>query len=143
MEVPSAALLADHFAREVDFLSIGSNDLTQYTLAMDRMHPQLASEADSYNPALLRLIAMTVQAGQAHGKWVGVCGNMAADPDLACLLVGLGVSELSISPANVPAIKTLLRSVVYSKLQDKAQRALALPDAADVRRLYADRTDLL
>jgi phosphoenolpyruvate-protein kinase (PTS system EI component) len=86
---------------------------------------------------------MTVQAGQAHGKWVGVCGNMAADPDLACLLVGLGVSELSISPANVPAIKTLLRSVVYSKLQDKAQRALALADAADVRRLYANRTDLL
>ncbi|MFT5008516.1 MAG: phosphoenolpyruvate-protein phosphotransferase [Reinekea sp.] len=143
VEVPSAALLADHFAREVDFLSIGSNDLTQYTLAMDRMHPQLASEADSYNPALLRLISMTVQAGQAHGKWVGVCGNMAADPDLACLLVGLGVSELSISPANVPAIKTLLRSVVYSKLQDKAQRALALADAADVRRLYANRTDLL
>lgn len=142
IEVPSAALLADHFAKEVDFFSIGSNDMTQYTLAMDRLHPQLAAEADSYTPALLRLIDMTVKAAEANGKWVGVCGNMAADPDMAAILVGLGVKELSVSPANVPAVKFLIRSVSYQKLKDKSQKALTLGRAVDVHKLYEDRDDL-
>jgi len=136
VEIPSAALLAEHFAREVDFFSIGSNDLTQYTLAMDRLHPDLATEADSFSPALLRLVSMTVQGAEAHGKWVGVCGNMAADPVLASILIGLGVSELSVSPANVPALKLLIRSVSYQQLQEKAQTALSLGCAAEVRELY-------
>lgn len=143
IEVPSAALLADHFAKEVDFFSIGSNDMTQYTLAMDRLHPQLAAEADSYTPALLRLIDMTVKGAEANGKWVGVCGNMAADPDMASILVGLGVTELSVSPANVPAVKFLIRSVTYQKLKEKAQKALTLGHSTDVHKLYENRDDLV
>jgi hypothetical protein len=88
-------------AKEVDFFSIGSNDLTQYTLAIDRLHPDLCKEADAYHPALIKMIRMTVDAAKAEGKWVGVCGNAAANPNLATLLVGLGVDELSVSPANV------------------------------------------
>lgn len=143
IEVPSAALIADHFAKEVDFFSIGSNDMTQYTLAMDRLHPQLAAEADSYTPALLRLIKMTTKAAEENGKWVGVCGNMAADPDMAAILVGLGVKELSVSPANVPAVKFLIRSVSYAKLKEKAEKALALGHSSDVHRLYENRDDLM
>jgi multiphosphoryl transfer protein len=143
VEVPSAAILADHFAKEVDFFSIGSNDMTQYTLAIDRLHPELAKEADSFSPALLRLIAMTVQAAEANGKWVGVCGNMAADPDLACILIGLGVKELSVSPANVPALKLLIRSVSYQKLKDKAVKAQALGHSTDIKKLYQNRADLI
>ncbi|WP_243645760.1 phosphoenolpyruvate--protein phosphotransferase [Reinekea marinisedimentorum] len=143
IEVPSAAIQADHFAPEVDFFSIGSNDMTQYVLAMDRLHPELAAEADSYNPALLRLIAMTVKAADKHGKWVGVCGNMAADPDLASILVGLGVKELSIAAANVPAVKLLIRSVSFAKLKAKAQKALTLENSEDIKELYKDRSDLM
>jgi phosphocarrier protein FPr len=142
VEVPSTALLAEHFAKEVDFFSIGSNDLTQYTLAMDRLHPDLAGEADSFSPALLKLISMTVQAADANGKWVGVCGNMAADPDLACILLGLGVKEISVSPANIPALKLLIRSVSYKKLRDKARKALTLESSAELRKLYKNRADL-
>ena len=142
VEIPSTALLAEHFAKEVDFFSIGSNDLTQYTLAMDRLHPDLASEADSFNPALLKLISMTVQAADANGKWVGICGNMAADPDLASILLGLGVKEISVSPANIPALKLLIRSVSYKQLRDKARKALTLESSAELRKLYKNRADL-
>ncbi|MES9912073.1 MAG: phosphoenolpyruvate--protein phosphotransferase [Candidatus Sedimenticola sp. 4PFRAG1] len=136
VEVPSAALLAHHFAKEADFFSIGSNDLTQYTLAMDRLHPDLASEADSFSPALLSLISMTVEAAEAKGKWVGVCGNMAADPILASILLGLGVREISVSPANVPALKLLIRSANYQQLRDRAQQALTMGSAAEIKQLY-------
>ncbi|MBU2864438.1 phosphoenolpyruvate--protein phosphotransferase [Reinekea forsetii] len=136
IEVPSAVICADHFAKEVDFFSIGSNDLTQYTLAMDRLHPELPSELDNYHPALLRLIKMTVDAANKHNKWVGVCGNMAADPHLACLLTGLGVTELSISPANVAAVKHLIRSMNYQSLKEKAEQALALDDPSQIKALF-------
>jgi len=143
IEVPSAALTADSFAKEVDFFSVGSNDLTQYTLAMDRLNPNLCHEADSYHPSLLRLIEMTVKAADANGKWVGVCGNMAADPNIACLLVGLGVHELSVSPANVAAVKNILRSVSFDKLQKKAQKALHMGSSEAVMEMYKNHDDLL
>ncbi|MGI0116335.1 phosphoenolpyruvate--protein phosphotransferase [Zooshikella sp. RANM57] len=143
IEVPSAALIAEQLAQEVDFFSIGSNDLTQYTLAMDRLHPELCHEADSYHPALLRLIEMTTSAAHKHGKWVGVCGNMASDPALAMLLVGLGVDELSVSPASVPSIKNSIRSVSYTKLQQKAQKALQLGSSEAVMALYQNHDDLV
>ena len=95
IEVPSAVMIAEHLAKEVDFFSIGSNDLTQYTLAIDRLHPDLCSEADSYHPALVKMVEITVKAAKAHGKWVGVCGNAAANPSLASLLVGLGAETVS------------------------------------------------
>lgn len=91
VEVPSAALLAPVLAREVDFFSVGTNDLTQYTLAIDRGHPSLSAQADGLHPAVLQLIDMTVRAAHAEGKWVGVCGELAADPLALPLLVGLGV----------------------------------------------------
>jgi phosphocarrier protein FPr len=143
IEVPSAVMIAEHLAKEVDFFSIGSNDLTQYTLAIDRLHPDLCSEADSYHPALVSMIETTVKAAQAHGKWVGVCGNAAASPNLATLLVGLGVSELSVSPANVAAVKNIIRAVSYSKLQEKANKALQLESSEAVMELYKTNDDLL
>ena len=101
IEVPAAAVLADAFAEHADFFSIGTNDLTQYTLAIDRQNPALASEADSLHPAVLRLIAQTVQGARTHGRWVGVCGDLAGDPFGAALLTGLGVAELSMAPRAI------------------------------------------
>jgi len=143
VEVPSAVMIADHLAKEVDFFSIGSNDLTQYALAIDRLHPDLCCEADSYHPALLKMIEMTVKAARAHGKWVGVCGNAAASPNLAVLLVGLGVTELSVSPANVAAVKNIIRAVNYKKLQEKANKALQMESSEAIRDLYKINDDLL
>ena len=143
VEVPSAVMVSEHLAKEVDFFSIGSNDLTQYTLAIDRLHPDLCCEADSYHPALLKMIEMTVKAAQAHGKWVGVCGNAAASPNLATLLVGLGVTELSVSPANVAAVKNIIRAVNYGKLQEKVKKALQLESSEAVMELYKTNDDLL
>ncbi len=143
IELPSAVMIADHLAKEVDFFSIGSNDLTQYTLAIDRLHPELSSDADSYHPALVKMIEMTVKAAQSYGKWVGVCGNAAAIPSLASLLVGLGVDELSVSPANVGAVKNIIRAVSYSKLQEKANKALQLGTSEEIMELYKTNEDLL
>ncbi len=135
IEVPSAVMLADHFAQEVDFFSIGTNDLTQYTLAMDRLHPQLAQQADALHPAVLRMIAKTVQAASQAGKWVGVCGGIASDPRGAAFLIGLGVSELSISVPNIAAVKAHIRSLSYEETQQMAQRALQCRTTAEVRSL--------
>jgi phosphocarrier protein FPr len=143
IEVPSAVMVAEHLAKEVDFFSIGSNDLTQYALAIDRLHPDLCCEADSYHPALVKMIGMTVKAAQAHGKWVGVCGNSAASPNLVTLLVGLGVTELSVSPANVAAVKNMIRAVNYEKLQVKANKALQEGSSEVVMELYKNNDDLV
>ncbi|MCQ3979180.1 MAG: phosphoenolpyruvate--protein phosphotransferase [Anaerolineae bacterium] len=137
VEVPAAALIADSFAREVDFFSIGTNDLTQYTLAMDRGHPALSAQADGLHPAVLRLIAQTVKAAHAAGKWVGVCGELAANPQAIPLLVGLGVDELSASVPAIPAVKTQIRTLAWSKTQELATQALACATAAEVRAVGA------
>ena len=133
IEVPSAALMADLFAPEVDFFSIGTNDLTQYTLAMDRDHPRLASQADSFHPSVLRLIASTVKAAHAHGKWVGVCGALASETLAVPLLLGLGVDELSVSVPLIPAIKAAIREVELSDCQAVAHQILGLESAEQVR----------
>ncbi|CAJ0703141.1 hypothetical protein LMG18102_03895 [Ralstonia mannitolilytica] len=135
VEVPAAALLADRLAEHVDFFSIGTNDLTQYTLAIDRQHPDLAAEADSLHPAVLRLIQQTVQGAQRHNRWVGVCGGLAGDPFGALLLGGLGVNELSMSPRDIPAVKARLRAAERSALAELAGRALACASAQEVRTL--------
>src|SRR5262245_37269438 len=101
VEVPSTAIMAEEFAREVDFFSIGTNDLTQYVLAMDRVHPSLAKHVDGLHAAVLRMIDMTTRAANAAGKWVGVCGGVAGDPHGAVILAGLGVTELSMSIPSV------------------------------------------
>ncbi|MQU66490.1 phosphoenolpyruvate--protein phosphotransferase, partial [Pseudomonas sp. FSL R10-1350] len=133
IEVPAAALMADVFAPEVDFFSIGTNDLTQYTLAMDRDHPRLASQADSFHPAVLRLIATTVKAAHAHGKWVGVCGALASESLAVPLLVGLGVDELSVSVPLIPTIKARVRELTLKDCQVLAQQVLGLESAEQVR----------
>lgn len=133
IEVPSASLMADVFAREVDFFSIGTNDLTQYTLAMDRMHPSLAGKSDGLHPAVLRLIARTVEAAHAHGKWVGVCGELGADPQAVPILVGLGVDELSVSVPAIPSVKAQIRGLTLTAAQTIAQEALQCGTAVEVR----------
>ncbi|EYF05950.1 phosphoenolpyruvate--protein phosphotransferase [Chondromyces apiculatus] len=135
IEVPSAAVMADVFAREAAFLSIGTNDLTQYVLAMDRLHPALTRHADGLHPAVLRLIDQIVQAAHAHGRWVGVCGNLAAERAAAPILVGLGVDELSVSPPAVPELKAQVRDMSLESARALARRALACATAAEVRAL--------
>ena len=132
IEVPSAALLADRLAPEVDFFSIGTNDLTQYTLAMDRGHPQLAAQADGLHPAVLKLIGLTVEAAHCHAKWVGVCGGLAGEPLAVPVLVGLGVDELSVAVPAIPAIKALVRKLSLAACQALARDVLQLGTAAEV-----------
>jgi phosphoenolpyruvate-protein phosphotransferase len=135
IEVPSAALLAPVLAKEVDFFSVGTNDLTQYTLAIDRGHPTLSAQADGLHPAVLQLIDITVRAAHAHGKWVGVCGELAADPLAVPVLIGLGVDELSVSARSIPEVKARVREFSLSQAQSLAQQALAVGSPAEVRAL--------
>jgi phosphoenolpyruvate-protein phosphotransferase len=133
VEVPSVAVMAPQFAAEVDFFSVGTNDLTQYTLAMDRGHPRLAPQVDGLNPAVLGLIAQAVKAAHEAGRWVGVCGGMASDPQAVPILIGLGVDELSVSVPAVPAVKAQVRSLSLAQCQDLGARALTRDSAAAVR----------
>jgi phosphocarrier protein FPr len=135
IEVPSAALLAPVLAKEVDFFSVGTNDLTQYTLAIDRGHPTLSAQADGLHPAVLQLIDITVRAAHAHGKWVGVCGELAADPLAVPVLVGLGVDELSVSGRSIAEVKARIRELSLTQAQTLAQQALAVGSANEVRAL--------
>ncbi|NKF22126.1 phosphoenolpyruvate--protein phosphotransferase [Solimonas marina] len=135
IEVPAAAIQADALARHADFFSVGTNDLTQYALAIDRQNPELAGEADSLHPAVLRLIRMTVEGAERHGRWVGVCGGLAGDAYGAALLTGLGVHELSMTPRDIPAVKARLRGTELTALRALAQRALDCETAAQVRAL--------
>ena len=135
IEVPAAAIQADLLAAHVDFFSIGTNDLTQYTLAMDRQNPELAPQADSLHPAVLRLIRSTVDGASRHGRWVGVCGGIAGDPFGATLLAGLGVHELSMTPRDIPGVKARLRASNRRSLGELAARALAAESAQAVRAL--------
>jgi phosphocarrier protein FPr len=138
MEVPSAVMLADQLAREVSFFSIGTNDLTQYVLAMDREHPVLAPQADGVHPAVLRMVELTVRAARSAGIWVGACGGVAGDPAGALTLAGLGVTELSVAIPTIPSIKALLRSVSFADAEALARQALACGDAAEVRALVSE-----
>jgi len=135
VEVPSAAVMADSLAAEAAFFSIGTNDLTQYVLAMDRLHPALTRRADGLHPSVLRLIAQVVEAAHAHGRWVGVCGNLAAERAAAPILVGLGVDELSVSPPAVAELKAAVRAMTMTEARALARRALACSTAAQVRAL--------
>jgi phosphoenolpyruvate-protein phosphotransferase len=138
VEVPATAIMAEQFAKEIAFFSIGTNDLTQYTLAMDRGHPRLAPQVDGLNPAILHLIANAVRAAHQYGKWVGVCGGIASDPQAVPLLIGLGVDELSVSVPTIPSIKAQIRQLSLADCQQLAQEALKKDTAADVRALWPD-----
>jgi len=127
--------MADVLAREVDFFSIGTNDLTQYVLAMDRLHPGLATKADALHPAVLRMIHQVVEAAHGAGRWVGICGNLAAEAAACAILVGLGVDELSVSPPSVPELKARIRAMSMQDARRLATRALTCATAAEVRAL--------
>ncbi|MEL7448223.1 MAG: phosphoenolpyruvate--protein phosphotransferase [Pseudomonadota bacterium] len=139
VEVPATAVMAEQFAREVDFFSIGTNDLGQYVLAIDRGHPQLAAQADGLNPSMLTLIAKTVEGARKHDAWVGVCGGLASDAVAVPLLVGIGVDELSVSLPGIPEIKAAVRSVSHAECQALTEQALQLASASEVRQLVKDR----
>lgn len=135
VETPSAAMLADRLIGEADFLSIGTNDLTQYVLAIDRGHAALSGELDALHPAVLRLIARTAEAANAAQKTAAVCGGLAADPLAAPILIGLGVTELSVPAPVIPRLKAQIRRLTLDACRAIAQAALDLECAADVRAL--------
>lgn len=135
VEVPSTVAMAAEFAQECDFFSIGTNDLTQYALAMDRMHAALARQVDGLHPAVLRMIEQTVRGAESAGKWVGVCGGVAGDPRGAVILTGLGVTELSMSIPSVAAVKAHLRGLSLAQAKAFARQALSCRTAEEVRDL--------
>jgi multiphosphoryl transfer protein len=135
IEVPSAALMADVFAPEIDFFSIGTNDLTQYTLAMDRGNSALASKHDGLHPAVLRLIAHTIESAHKFGKRADICGELGSDAAAIPILLGLGMDELSVSIPSVPTVKAQVRSLKISELQSVAREALNCATAQEVRQL--------
>ena len=133
IEVPAAALLADRILEHVEFLSIGTNDLTQYTMAADRMSAELATLTDPWQPGVLALVAQTARAGAAVGKPVGVCGEAAADPLLACVLIGMGITSLSAAASAVTPVGAKLASVTLQQCRDAAEAVLATAAPADAR----------
>jgi len=133
VEIPAAAVMADVLAPEVDFFSIGTNDLSQYTLAADRTHPEVGPMADAFHPAVLRLIRQVVEAAHAVGVWVGVCGELAGDPLATPLLLGLGVDELSMAAPSIPEVKARVRAWRATDAQTLARQVLQLPSAQAVR----------
>jgi phosphoenolpyruvate-protein phosphotransferase len=132
IEVPSAAILASHFAKIVDFFSIGTNDLTQYTLAVDRTNERVADLASPFNPAVIALIERTISAAHKEGKWVGLCGEMAGDPVAAPLLLGLGLDEFSMAAKSIPAVKENIRSLSAKECEAIAQHVLTLSTTEEV-----------
>ena len=138
VEVPAVAVDAERFARELDFLSIGTNDLAQYTMAAERGNEHVAALAAGPVPAVLRLVDLTVRGAQAHGRWVGVCGELAGDVDGARLLAGLGVSELSMAPPRIADVKQTLRELDLERARDAARRALDADSADEARAISSE-----
>ncbi len=138
VEVPAAAVMSDVLAEHADFFSIGTNDLTQYVLAMDRGNAELGRQADGLDPAVLRMIDQTVRGAEKYGRFVGVCGGLAGEEAAVPLLVGLGVSELSVAAPAIPGIKALVRGLSYEKCRELAQRALKMSSAHEVREAVAE-----
>ena len=136
IEVPSAALLADRLAEEADFFSIGTNDLAQYGLAVDRANPDVASLYRPLHPAILRMIKLVVDSGAAAGRPVAVCGELAADPLGAAALVGLGIRDLSVTPVAIPAVKESLSAIDSARAAGLAGRALDAAESSEVEQIF-------
>jgi len=133
VEIPSAVMLADHFCKYVDFFSIGTNDLTQYTLAVDRTHPALSYLSSAFSPAVLRLVASLIETAHKYGKWVGMCGELAGEPAAIPILLGLGLDEFSMNAPMIPTIKEILRSLSANDCRTVAERALQMSDPEEVK----------
>ncbi len=138
VEIPSVAALADLFAREVDFFSIGTNDLTQYTMAAERTNERVAHLGDAAHPAVLRQIQSVIRAAHAEGIWVGLCGELAGDPEAIPVLLGLGLDEFSMSPISIPRAKQIIRSWSQADAQELVDPVLSL-DSADAVREFVRR----
>ena len=139
VEIPSAALLADRIAPAVDFFSIGTNDLTQYTLAVDRTNAGLSYLTSAFSPAVLGLIGQVIQAGHRLGRWVGVCGELAGEPLAIPILLGLGLDEFSMNPPAVPLAKQIIRRLSVPECRELAQAALALENPQEVKELVGKK----
>lgn len=139
IEVPSAALTSDILAKEVDFFSIGTNDLIQYSLAVDRVNEKIAYLYEPAHPAVLRLIKNIIDNGHNAGIWVGMCGEMAGDINMALILLGLGLDEFSMSPIAIPEMKRIIRAVDMSKAEEIAHEAITLPTGEEVERFAAQK----
>jgi phosphotransferase system enzyme I (PtsI) len=133
VEVPSAVMLANQLIREVDFFSIGTNDLIQYLLAVDRNNRKVAPLYEPLHPAVLNAVHEAVQAAKGAGKWVGMCGEMAADPLCTLVLLGLGLDDLSMGPFFIPVIKRITRSVPYAAARTMARDVLAMSTVKEVK----------
>jgi len=133
IEVPAAAIMAEQFAAEVDFFSIGTNDLVQYTMAVDRGNTSVASLFQPFNPAVLRMIRLVVDAAHRRNIWVGICGEMAGDPLATVLLVGLGMDELSVIPPVLPEIKKIVRSITFKDARRVAEKVLSMNSEEEIR----------
>ena len=135
IEVPSAAVIAEDIAEEVDFLSIGTNDLIQYLLAVDRGNDVVSSLYQEFNPAVVRFLRRIIDRGKKKGVWVGMCGEMAGDPLATILLLGLGLDEFSVVPNRLPEIKKIIRSVKYSDAQKVAKQVLVSKTEDEIKDL--------
>ncbi|HEY73803.1 MAG: phosphoenolpyruvate--protein phosphotransferase [Anaerolineaceae bacterium 4572_32.2] len=139
VEIPAAALMADHLAAEIDFFSIGDNDLSQYTLAADRANANVASLASGFQPAVLRLVRDVITAAHVQGKWVGLCGELAGEPLAVPILLGLGLDEFSMNPPAIPLVKQIIRALTLDEARAVAQAALELDNPDAVRALVRER----
>lgn len=139
IEVPAAAIIADQLAKEVDFFSIGTNDLVQYTMAADRMNEQVSHLTQPFNPAVLRLIRMVIDAAHQEGKWAGMCGEMAGNLKAVPILLGLGLDEFSMSASSVLSVRVLLSRLNRDEMKQLAEEALALETAEEIQYLVVER----
>ncbi len=138
VEIPSAAVTADILAKEVDFFSIGTNDLTQYTLAVDRMNEHVKDYYQPFNPAILRLIKFVIDAAHKEGKFAAMCGEMAGDPLATVILLGLGLDEFSMSATSIPTVKNIIRNVEYERAKEIAERVLNIAEAEKIQKMMED-----
>ncbi|MEA4909729.1 MAG: phosphoenolpyruvate--protein phosphotransferase [Chloroflexi bacterium] len=139
VEIPSAAVNADQLSKEVDFFSIGTNDLSQYTMAADRTNSLVADLSNAFHPAVLRLIRQTIQSAHARGKWVGMCGELAGEPLAIPVLIGLGLDEFSVNPPMVPFVKQIIRGLNAEEMKSIAQEALELESPEEIKALVKER----
>lgn len=138
VEIPSAAVTADILAKEVDFFSIGTNDLCQYTLAVDRMNEHVKDYYQPFNPAILRLIKFVIDAAHKEGKFAAMCGEMAGDPLATVILLGLGLDEFSMSATSIPTVKNIIRNVEYERAKEIAERVLNIAEAEKIQKMMED-----
>jgi phosphotransferase system enzyme I (PtsI) len=134
IEIPSAAMISDILAAEADFFSIGTNDLIQYTVAVDRMNEKVSGLYDPFHPAVLRLIKKTIDSGHKEGKWVGMCGEMAGEPELIPVLLGMGLDEFSMSASSILGARKLIRELDFQKMKTLAEEVLMLGSSEEIRK---------